>query len=412
VNLLDRYLFRHVLGACLAAVALFGFVLLLGNAIRDLLGGVLAGQLPALVFLKLLALLVPYVAAYALPMGILTGVLLTLGRLSADSEITAMRAAGVSVWRLSRPIVLLGVLGAAAGLYLNFEAMPRARTHYLHTLSEAIRANPLRFIVPRTFIRDFPGFVVYVGEKDGAQLRDFWLWELDAQQRVQRIIHAQRGQFDFDEEDNALLLSLHHAQVESRDAAQPEDFSKPPLIGTFERTEQVRLPLDSIFARRSVRQKLKWLTYGELRAHAATLAKIDREAAAANEAAPTDAAHTAQATASPSTTAAATATPATPAERQRQALQLRLIIQEKQQNALAIFSFALIGIPLGIRVSRRETSANLGVAVALSLGYYVLTVAINWLDRSPELRPDLLLWLPNLACVALAAHLLRRIGQN
>jgi len=383
VNLLDRYLFRHVLGACLAAVGLFGFVLLLGNAVRDLLGGVLAGQLPALVFLKLLVLLVPYVAAYALPMGILTGVLLTLGRLSADSEITAMRAAGISVWRLSRAIVLLGLCGAGLGLYLNFEAMPRARTRYQHELAEAVRANPLRFIVPRTFIRDFPGFVVYVGEKEGPLLRDFWLWELDAQQRVLRIVHAQSGQFDFDEEANALLLSLHRAQVESRDRANPEDFSKPPLVGTFERTEQVRLPLDSIFAKRSVRQKLKWLTYAELRDRAA---EIGQNAAAA-----------------PDLTSETLA---------RQKMELRLVVQEKQQNALAILSFALIGIPLGIRVSRRETSANLGVAVALSLGFYFLTVAINWLDRSPELRPDLLLWLPNLLCLGLAALLLRRIGQN
>jgi len=383
MNLLDRYLFRHVLSACLAAVGLFGFVLLLGNAVRDLLGGVLAGQLPALVFLKLLVLLVPYVAAYALPMGILTGVLLTLGRLSADSEITAMRAAGISVWRLSRAIFILGLCGAGLGLYLNFEAMPRARTRYQHELAEAVRANPLRFIVPRTFIRDFPGFVVYVGEKEGPQLRDFWLWELDDQQRVHRIVHAQRGQFDFDEEGNALLLSLHHAQVESRDRANPEDFSKPPLVGTFERTEQVRLPLDSIFARRSVRQKLKWLTYSQLRDRAT---EIGQNAAAAPDLAPEALA--------------------------RQKMELRLVIQEKQQNALAILSFALIGIPLGIRVSRRETSANLGIAVALSLGYYFLTVAINWLDRSPELRPDLLLWLPNLFCLGLAALLFRRIGQN
>jgi len=396
VNLLDRYLFRHVLGACLAAVGLFGFVLLLGNAIRDLLGGVLAGQLPALVFLKLLVLLVPYVAAYALPMGILTGVLLTLGRLSADSEITAMRAAGVSVWRLSRAIVILGLCGAGLGLYLNFEAMPRARTRYQHELAEAVRANPLRFIIPRTFIRDFPGFVVYVGEKEGPQLRDFWLWELDSQQRVQRIVHAQRGQFDFYEEGNALLLSLHHAQVESRERANPEDFSKPPLVGTFERTEQVRLPLDSIFARRSVRQKLKWLTYAELRERAKEIAQ--------NAAAEADAL-----TVSASPPALTAALPETLA---RQKMELRLVIQEKQQNALAILSFALIGIPLGIRVSRRETSANLGVAVALSLGYYFLTVAINWLDRSPELRPDLLLWLPNLLCIGLAALLFRRIGQN
>ncbi|KXU35183.1 hypothetical protein AXK11_07425 [Cephaloticoccus primus] len=376
-------------GACLAAVALFGFVLLLGNAIRDLLGLVLADQLPLPAFLELLVLLVPYVAAYALPMGILTGVLLTLGRLSADSEITAMRAAGVSVWRLSRPILLLGLAGMGLGLYLNFEAMPRARTRYQHTLAEVVRSNPLRFIVPHTFIREFPGFVVYVGEKEGTLLRDFWIWELDAQQRVLRIVHAQTGQFDFDEEANALLLSLHQAQVESRDRANPEDFSKPPLVGTFARSEQVRLPLDSVFARRTVRQKLKWLTLAELRERAAELA-------AAKSAA--EAQHNADAS-------------ELKAHAQR-LLELRLVLQEKGQNALAILSFAAIGIPLGIRVSRRETSANLGVAVAISLGYYFLNVAAGWLDRQPELRPDLLLWLPNLLCLALAWRLFRRIGQN
>src|SRR5690606_5579994 len=106
----DRYLFKSVLGSCLAAVGLFAFVLILGNAIRDLLTYVLAGQIPLTVFAELLLLLVPYVISYALPMGMLTGVLLTLGRLSADSEITAMRAAGLSVWRIARPVVLLGVL--------------------------------------------------------------------------------------------------------------------------------------------------------------------------------------------------------------------------------------------------------------------------------------------------------------
>ena len=106
MNLLDRYIFKSVLGSCLAAVALFAFVLMLGNAIRDLLGYVLAGQLPLLTFGELLLLLLPFVASYALPMGILTGVLLTLGRLSADSEVTAMRAAGISLTRLARPVLI------------------------------------------------------------------------------------------------------------------------------------------------------------------------------------------------------------------------------------------------------------------------------------------------------------------
>lgn len=382
MNLLDRYILKSVLGACLAAVGLFAFVLMLGNALRDLLGYLLAGQITLTTFLGLIGLLIPFVISYALPMGMLTGVLLTLGRLSADSEITAMRAAGLSLARIARPVVLLGMLGAGLGLYVNLEAMPKARTQYQRELAAAVQANPLSFIVPRTFIRDFPGFVLYVGEKEGAALRDFWLWELDDQRRVQRLVRAAEGRLDYDEVDNLLRLSLIEAQIELRNQDRPEDFNAPPLVGTFGRSESVPLRLDNIFGRSGgVRQKLKWMTYGELTAAAARVA--------------------------------AEPAPADDVDRPaRELMKVRLTLQDKFTTAAAVFTFALIGVPLGVRVSRRETSANLGIAVALALGYYFLTVAVNWLDRQPELRPDLLLWLPNVALVLFAAWLFSRLERR
>lgn len=381
MNLLDRYIFKSVLGSCLVAVALFGFVLMLGNAIRDLLSYVLAGQLPLTTFGELLLLLVPFVVSYALPMGMLTGVLLTLGRLSADSEITAMRATGISLTRIARPVIILGILGMVAGLYINFEAMPKARQQYQRELANTVRANPLSFIVPRTFIREFPGFVIYVGEKRGPVLRDFWLWELDNEQRVSRLVRAESGRFDYDENDNALLLTLLNAQVEARDARNPEDFTKPPMVATFEKSDQVRLPLDNLFGRSAVRKKLKWMTYGQLETEAA---RLDAMTVAPEEA----------------------------EEHARNQMKIKLTVQEKVQNAVAMLAFALIGVPLGIKVSRRETSANLGVAVALSLGYYFLTVMINWFDRLPQYRPDLMFWLPNLIFLAIGFWLFRRLERH
>src|SRR5688572_18312019 len=121
LNLIDRYIFKSVLFTCVAAVGLFLFVLLLGNALRDLLSPVLAGQIEWDLAGRLILMLIPAVAPFALPMGVLTGVLLTLGRLSADSEITAMRAAGISLLRLARPVFVLGACCAVAALYVNFE---------------------------------------------------------------------------------------------------------------------------------------------------------------------------------------------------------------------------------------------------------------------------------------------------
>jgi lipopolysaccharide export system permease protein len=380
LNLLDRHIFRSVLFTCIGAVALFSFVLMLGNTIRDLLGFLLSGQLSIGVFLRLIWLLIPAVAIYSLPLGMLTGVLLTLGRLSADSEITAMRAAGLSLARIARPVWILGALGAALALYVNFESMPRARVAYHKELGEAVRANPLSFIVPKTFIREFPGYVVYVGEKQGAIMHDFWLWKLDADRRVTQFVRAESGRFDYDETANDLILTLTRAQVETRDAKSPETFTEAQLVGSFEKSEPVRLSLDRLFGRSSVRQKIQWMTYPELQKEQTRVAAL----------------------------------PVKPGEEKQHAravMKVSLTVQEKFTIAVSVLSFALIGVPLGIKVSRRETSANLGVAVLLALGYYVLTVMVGWLDRHPEYHPDVLLWLPNLIFLALGVWFFRRIEK-
>ena len=126
LNLLDRHIFTSVLLTCAAAVGLFAFVVALPNVVKDLLTPLLAGQFGIGTFIRLVGLIIPFAVTYALPMGILTGVLLTLGRLSADSEITAMRASGISVLQTARPVLVLGVLCALAALYVTLESAPWA----------------------------------------------------------------------------------------------------------------------------------------------------------------------------------------------------------------------------------------------------------------------------------------------
>ena len=381
MNLLDRHIFKNVLFACAGAVALFVFVLTLGNVIRDLLGHVLAGQLPWLPFLRLAWLWVPAMAIYALPIGILTGVLLTLGRLSADNEVTAMRAAGISLSRIARPVLLLGALGSAGALYVNFESMPHARVQYENELADAVRSNPMNFIRPKTFIREFPGKVVYVGDQQGAVLRDIWLWELDGKGRVRRLIRAQSGRIDYDAATNSLVPTLFNTKTEERNAANPEDFSKSPKAPTAGKLVEVRLSLAQYFSHDSVRVKQEWLSYSALQAERTRLAAL-------------------------------TPAPQDAAEHARRRMALELVWQDKFNLSLSVFSFALIGVPLGIKVSRRETSANLGLALVLVLSFYVLTVAVKWLDRHPEFRPDLLLWLPNLLFFGLGIWLFSRIDRR
>jgi lipopolysaccharide export system permease protein len=371
MNLLHRHIFWSVLTTCLASVGLFASVLILGNALKDMIGFAMAGQIGLDTFGYLMALLVPYVAAYALPMGVLLGVLLVLGRLSAQHEITAMRAAGMSLTYISRPVLILGVLAAGLTLVVNFEFMPRARMAYKKILADAVQENPLSFIVPKTFVRDFPNIVLYVDEKEGAILRDVWFWRLDKEDRVREFGRAQSGELHFDEENASLEIVLRGVSAEARNEKDPEDFSK--MTGT---TSIGELPLsfrvDDLFSKGKARQKFAWMTFSEL------MLEKERFRAEGDEA---------------------------------KLLSASIAISEKGASALAVLAFALMAIPLGVRVSRKETSANLGVALILVMGYYFLTVIVSWLEAKPELRPDLLMWLPAVLFLGIGGWLFARLDR-
>jgi lipopolysaccharide export system permease protein len=99
-------------------------------------------------------------------------------------------------------------------------------------------------------------------------------------------------------------------------------------------------------------------------------------------------------------------------EREAQRLAIRLIIQEDLTLAYSVFSLTLIGIPLGIRASRKETSANLGLAVVLAMGFYFMMNMAGMMDKFPDLRPDLMLWAPNILYQILGFTLCFRFGRT
>ncbi len=378
MNLIHRHIFANVVLTCGAAVGLFGFVLLLANVLKDLLGYLLQGQIEVDTFMRLTGLLVPFVVSYALPMGMLTGILLVLGRMSSDREITALRASGMSVAWLSAPILFLALLGVTLAAFVNFQFMPVARLAYQRELAGAVQRNPLSFIVPKTFIRDFPGVIIYVGDKQADLLKDIWIWELDKQKRVINSGRATTGWIRFDAARSKLVLSLDFLSAEVRDRQDPENPAKIRSGGATDHAT-FDLQLDKLTGQQAVKVKTKWLTFPQLVAEWRRLRQPD---------------------------------PAVPAdERTQQLMRVQITIHEKFATAFSVLSFALVAIPLGIKVSRKETSANLGIGLLLALGYYFATIAAGWFDNHPALRPDLLMWLPNLGFQGLGLWMFYRVDR-
>ncbi len=378
MNLIHRHIFANVVLTCGAAVGLFAFVLMLANAMKDLLGYMLQGQIEVDTFVRLIGLLVPFVVSYALPMGMLTGILLVLGRMSSDREITALRSSGLSVAWLSAPILCFALMGVTLAAFVNFQFMPTARLAYQRELAGAVQHNPLSFIVPKTFIRDFPGVIIYVGEKQADLLKDIWIWELDKQKRVINSGRAATGWVRYDESKSKLVLSLDYLQAEIHDRKDPEDPAKIRSGGSTDHAT-FDLLLDKLTGKQTVQVKTKWLTFPQLVDEWRRLNRPD---------------------------------PALPeAERTQRLMRVQITIHEKFAMAFSVLSFALVAIPLGIKVSRKETSANLGIGLLLALGYYFVTIAVGWFDNYPALRPDLLMWLPNVVFQSLGLWMFYKVDR-
>lgn len=380
ISLVHRHVLKEILLATGMAMALFVFVLLIGNALRDIVQLLAAGKLSLAVCCKLLFLLVPYVTAYALPLGMLAGTLIAVGRLAADQEMTAMKSAGLSLYHIAAPVFLIALLAMVFGVLVNLHYGPQSRLTYKQLLASAISENPLGFIEAKRFIHEFPGYVIYMGSREGQQMRDFWIWELDEQKRVKLFLRAAEGSLELDSAENQLILTLKNGTAEKRNDQSPEDFASNPVRSLYFGELPIALALDKILGSSLQRRvRLKEMTFAQL--------MQQRQQALEN-------------------------TAGRDPRKNDRLMALQVHLQKNFAMAFSVFSLAVFGIPLAIHVGRKETYANLGLALAIAMVYYFMMIMASWVERAPQWRPDWLVWVPNFLFQVVGFALLRRSNKR
>lgn len=214
MRLLSRYLLRQLAGPFTFALsALTGLLLL--NQVAKRFGDLVGKGLPPDVIVEVLLLFLPFIVALTLPMAVLVAVLYGFSHLAADNEITAMRATGVSVAQMLRPVFIAGVAVAALNFLFIDQVLPRSNAR-LRTLQMDIGRIRPTLTMREQVVNQLPPteFFIRSGriEQGTGQLRDVTIYDLSLP-TARRIIYADSGRMMMETGGTTLRLVLYQGEV-------------------------------------------------------------------------------------------------------------------------------------------------------------------------------------------------------
>lgn len=347
---LRRYFLREVAVPFLLGIGVFTFILLIARMLK-LVELVVNRSVPLLQIAKLFAYILPTFLEVTVPMALLLAVLLSFGRLSADSEIVAMKTSGISLYQMLVPTLAFTGLVTLLALLLALYARPWGNTHLKASLYEIAKTRVSAGLRERVFNDDFAGLVIYVEhvEPPGDRLEGILI--ADARDPNQRnTVLAKHGFLVGNEEAHTITLRLLdgsiHTFLPDQKSYHKTDFT----------TYDVSLNLAVALARFSQREKdAQEMTLDELRA-----AIADRQASG------------------------------------RPANAELVELHRKFSLPFACLVFGLIGVPLGVQPVRAVRSRSFSVSLVVIFGYYLLLTAGEATAEKGTLPAVVALWIPNL----------------
>ena len=305
------------------------------------------------------------------------------------NELTAVRASGVSLVAFVAPALLLSLALSGVCALVNLQLAPQCRMAYKRLLTAGALARAESFLQEKTYIKEFPGYIVYINRVAGTNLSDILIYRLDPQDKIEGYSRSAEGDFAVDRSNSVVTVRFRDTWVidlnESRRAT--ETYSGEHSIATTNRVLRAEEKLT-----------INNMTFLELRDE---LRELENRAV---------------------TPAAIAKLPNEQlrqkmrefVEQQRADLTLPVRVQMHRQISFsfACLGFTLVGIPLGIRAHRRETTFGIAAALVLVLVYYSFIIVGQSLSTHAEWWPHLILWVPNFLFQAVGLVLLWRANRG
>ena len=362
-GIISRYVVREAIPPFCLTLLVFTFLMLLPpimNQAEELIRiGVDARQVA-----EMLLLLVPQSLGVTIPMALLVGVLMGLGRLSGDRETVAMQACGLSLFRILTPLLALATATAAINCYLLLSVVPDANQRFREILLRVQANRAEGEVKPRVFyVGDFPDVVLYVQEvsSTGEGWSDVFL--ADVQRPEQPDIYiAERGRVGVDRDRRTVAIVLENGERHRVDPSVPGAYE----VHSF-RELRIQLDAESLFPAGGPDRGLRELTIPELNQQAAAM-----RAAGVSPHAPIMEAH------------------------------------KKFSIPVACFVFVLLGTAFGVSNRTDGRLASFALGIAFIFAYYVLMYQSEALAKGLWVPAHLAMWLPNIVLGLAGMVLIRR----
>jgi LPS export ABC transporter permease LptG len=370
--LIPRYIVGAMTPYILITLLLLTAVLLAQQAAR-LAEIVIYAELPFSILGSIGAALLPGVLIFSIPLATLAGIIIGFSRMGSDSEIVAMRAAGVGSWTMIWPALLVGLVFTGATTYLHLKEVPEAARDLERIALEGMLAKLDSPVEPRTF-NTLPRYVIYV--RDGNKEQGTWgrvfIFGQEADQKI-TVYTARSGRIDSSGDQAELVLT----DVLSTKFPGPatEETNKAPLaINTLgndngqesyvvDRFDQLRF---SINTGRS--EIVEQLNQRDTNADAMEWSELRERVESGSPA------------------------------QQKEALR---ILNRRTALSLAPLVFSLLGATLGLRIRRGGRSVGVLLTLIIVIVYYLLSLLGESMSRVGTVSPYLGPWLATIFILAL-----------
>ncbi len=395
---IDRYILRQLISVTFLGVLSLTMLLLLGQLFKQLHELLVESGAPPSIVFDFILQVIPFSLTFSVPWGFLTAVLLVYGRLAADNELTSMRMAGLSLWRLSAPAIGMGLALTALCYYINIEIAPRGKDAMSELVMKAAMDNPRNLLKSSSSMTKLDKVQLYIEQREGDELKGLHVYPLKKGIGMGTdfdAIHAESAEIgEFDLKSRLLTLTLKNARIERSDGPMTD----MPAIGVM--PLRVHIPIKNQRKLKPNRYTNEEIAY--VLSHSSITLQLDEQLLGRYE-------------------DNASIAPAFPCAKQLWAevrkdasyynggmghKKTKLAFEtegvQRASFACACLVFSLIGVPLAITARRKDTSTGFAIGILVAAVYFMALVFCELSRKSSGITPYIVLWLPNVLCIAFA----------